>query len=199
MAKYGIGQPVSRFEDPRLLRGQGRYINDVNLPGQAHCAFLRSPHAHAKIVSVNTAAASASPGVIAIFTEADLAADGLGTMRVALPRKRPDGSPLFYVPHPGLARARIYADVPTAHEAGLPGYEVTSWHGMLAPAKVPRDIITRLNREIVAILEKPEVREALLSEGGDITPDTPEQFAALIKAESPRWGKVVRDANLKPQ
>ena len=60
MAKYGIGQPVSRFEDPRLLRGQGRYINDVNLPGQAHCAFLRSPHAHAKIVSVNTAAASAS-------------------------------------------------------------------------------------------------------------------------------------------
>jgi carbon-monoxide dehydrogenase large subunit len=107
MAKYGIGQPVPRFEDPRLLRGQGRFINDVNIPGQAHCAMLRSPHAHARIVSMDTAAALAAPGVLAVYTEADLAADGLGTMRVSLPRKRPDGSPLFYVPHPGLARGFV--------------------------------------------------------------------------------------------
>ena len=57
MAKYGIGQPVIRFEDPRLLRGQGRFINDVNLPGQAHAVVLRSPHAHARIVGVDAAAA----------------------------------------------------------------------------------------------------------------------------------------------
>jgi carbon-monoxide dehydrogenase large subunit len=107
MAKYGIGQPVPRFEDPRLLRGQGRFINDVNIPGQAHCAMLRSPHAHARIVSMDTEAALAAPGVLAVYTEADLAADGLGTMRVSLPRKRPDGSPLFYVPHPGLARGFV--------------------------------------------------------------------------------------------
>ena len=53
MSKYGIGQPVLRFEDPRLLRGQGRYINDVNLPGQAYAVFVRSPHAHAKIRSID--------------------------------------------------------------------------------------------------------------------------------------------------
>ncbi len=54
MSKYGIGQPVLRFEDPRLLRGQGRYINDVNLPGQVYAVFVRSPHAHAKINGIDT-------------------------------------------------------------------------------------------------------------------------------------------------
>jgi len=57
MSKYGIGQPVLRFEDPRLLRGQGRYINDVNLPGQAYAVFVRSPHAHALIKSIDVEAA----------------------------------------------------------------------------------------------------------------------------------------------
>jgi carbon-monoxide dehydrogenase large subunit len=115
MMKYGIGQPVPRFEDPRLLRGQGRFINDVNLPGQAHAMIVRSPHAHARIVGVDTRAALALPGVLAVFCEADLAADGMGTMRVSLPRKRPDGSPLFYSPHPGLARDEVrYVGDPVA-------------------------------------------------------------------------------------
>ena len=57
MSKYGIGQPVLRFEDPRLLRGQGRFINDFNLPGQAHAVFVRSPHAHAKILKIDVEAA----------------------------------------------------------------------------------------------------------------------------------------------
>ena len=63
MSKYGIGQPVLRFEDPRLLRGQGRYINDVNLPGQAYAVFVRSPHAHAKIKSIDVEEATKAPGV----------------------------------------------------------------------------------------------------------------------------------------
>ena len=115
MAKFGIGQPVTRFEDPRLLRGQGHFINDANLPGQAHAVILRSPHAHARIVRIDAAAALASAGVLAVFTEADLAADGLGMMRVNLQRKRPDGSPLFYSPHPGLARGHVrYVGDPVA-------------------------------------------------------------------------------------
>jgi carbon-monoxide dehydrogenase large subunit len=115
MAKYGIGQPVTRFEDPRLLRGQGRFINDVDLQGQAYTVILRSPHAHARIVSIDATRALASPGALAVFTEADLAADGLGTMRVSLARKRPDGSPLFYSPHPGLARGAVrYVGDPVA-------------------------------------------------------------------------------------
>ncbi len=61
MSKYGIGQPVLRFEDPRLLRGQGKFINDVNLHGQAHAVFVRSPHAHAKITKIDVEAAKKAP------------------------------------------------------------------------------------------------------------------------------------------
>src|ERR1700687_6137211 len=107
MGEFGIGQPLSRFEDPRLLRGAGRYVNDVSLPNQAYAYVLRSPHAHAKISKLDTARAKAAPGVLGIFTEADVAADGLGTTKVAIPRKRPDGSPLFSRPHPGLARGSV--------------------------------------------------------------------------------------------
>ncbi len=115
MGEYGIGQSVSRFEDPRLLRGAGRYVNDVSLPRQAHAYLLRSPHAHAEIVRIDTEAAKSAPGVLGVFTEADIAADGLGTTQVRLPRKRPDGSPLFFRPHPGLARGRVrYVGDPVA-------------------------------------------------------------------------------------
>ena len=70
MSKYGIGQPVLRFEDPRLLRGQGRFINDVNLAGQVYAVFVRSPHAHARVQGIDSTAALALPGVIAVLTAA---------------------------------------------------------------------------------------------------------------------------------
>ena len=91
----------------------------------------------------------------------------------------------------GLTRARIYPDVPTASEAGLPGFEVTSWHGMLAPAKVPRPIILRLNKEFHAIVGRPEVRDALLAEGGDLALGTPEAYAAFLKSEVTKWAQVI--------
>ncbi len=153
MAKYGIGQPVSRFEDARLLRGHGRFINDVDLIGQAYAAVLRSPHAHATIRAIDTAAAARAPGVLAVYTGADVA--GLGTMTVALPRKRPDGSPLFARPHPGLARGRvrfvgdpvalIVADTPAAARDGAervavdydPLPSVTATAQTVAPGATP--------------------------------------------------------------
>jgi carbon-monoxide dehydrogenase large subunit len=107
MSKYGIGQPVLRFEDPRLLRGQGRYINDVNLPGQAHAVFVRSPHAHAKIRSINTEAAKAAPGVAAVYTGHDVKADGLGMPKANMPRKRPDGKPMYAPQRPPLVTDRV--------------------------------------------------------------------------------------------
>jgi CO/xanthine dehydrogenase Mo-binding subunit len=82
MTKYGIGQPVSRFEDPRLLRGRGRYQDDVNLPGQAYAVFVRSPHAHARIAAIDTTAAAAAPRVLAVYTGEDVARDGIGTMKI---------------------------------------------------------------------------------------------------------------------
>ncbi len=107
MGEFGIGQPVPRFEDPRLLRGQGRFIDDVNLPGQAYMVVVRSPHAAARIRSVDVAAAAQATGVVAVLTGDDLAADGLGTTAVSFKRQRPDGSPMFARPHPGLARGRV--------------------------------------------------------------------------------------------
>ena len=105
--QFGIGQSVSRFEDPRLLRGEGRYINDLTAPGQVHLVLLRSPHAHARIVSVDAAAALAAPGVIGVYTIADLERDGIGTTAPSIKRSRPDGSPMFWRAHPGLAKEKV--------------------------------------------------------------------------------------------
>jgi len=107
MNKFGIGQPVKRFEDRRLLSGEGRFINDVNLAGQSHAVMVRSPHAHARINSINTSMAQAAPGVLGVFTGDDVVADGLGTMKPAVQRKRPDGSPMFARSHPGLATGYV--------------------------------------------------------------------------------------------
>src|SRR5215471_12718610 len=119
MGEFGIGQAVRRFEDPRLVRGQGRFVNDVNLPGQAYAYVLRSPHAHARIATIDQGAALAATGVLAVFTGDDIIADGLGTMAMTLKRKRPDGSPMFAPPHPGLARGRVrYVGDPVALVVG---------------------------------------------------------------------------------
>ena len=107
MSKYGIGQPVARFEDPRLLRGQGRFINDVNMHGQAYAVFVRSPHAHAKIRSIDIEAAKNAPGVVAVYTGHDVKADGLGMPKANMPRKRPDGKPMFAPQRPPLVTDRV--------------------------------------------------------------------------------------------
>ena len=107
MSKYGIGQPVLRFEDPRLLRGQGKFVNDFNQHGQVHAVFVRSPHAHAKIRSIDVEAAKKSPGVVAVLTGHDVKADGLGMPKANMPRKRPDGKPMYAPQRPPLVTDRV--------------------------------------------------------------------------------------------
>lgn len=107
MGQFGIGQPVTRFEDARLLRGQGRYVNDITMPGQVYLVYVRSPHAHADIRSIDCSAAAAAPGVIGVYTAEDLAESGLGTIPITLKRSRPDGSPMFTKSHRGLAEERV--------------------------------------------------------------------------------------------
>ena len=110
MAGFGIGQAVRRKEDARFLTGAGCFQDEINLPGQAHAVILRSPHAHAELVSIETMAAAA-PGVLAVLMGADVRADGLGTLpsvkdaRVEM--KRRDGSPAYYPPQPILAQGRV--------------------------------------------------------------------------------------------
>ncbi len=115
MGKFGIGQGVRREEDPRLLTGRGYYVNDVNLPKQAYTHILRSPHAHADIRSIDTTAAKAAPGVLAVFIGADVVADGLGFPGMPAKWKRPDGQPMKYRPQPPLATDRVrYVGDPVA-------------------------------------------------------------------------------------
>ncbi|MCZ6844311.1 MAG: xanthine dehydrogenase family protein molybdopterin-binding subunit [Alphaproteobacteria bacterium] len=115
MEKFGIGQGVLRQEDPRLLRGRGLFVNDVNLPGQTYAIVLRSPHAHAEIKSIDIGAAAAAPGVLAIFTGEDIAADKLGVPGMPAKWKRPDGEPMKYRPQPPLALGRVrYVGDPVA-------------------------------------------------------------------------------------
>ena len=107
MTKFGIGQGVPRWEDPRLLRGGGRYSDDLNRPGQAYGYVLRSPHAHAEIRSIDTAAARAVPGVLAVYTHDDVEAAGLGSIPCAVPRNKADGSPMFTPPNLPLRKGRV--------------------------------------------------------------------------------------------
>ena len=88
-------------------------------------------------------------------------------------------------------------DIPTLAETGVPGYEAYSWVGIVAPAKTPKAIVTRLNQEIVDILKQKDVAEKLNQQGALPVGDTPEQFGAYIKAEIDKWGAVVRAANIK--
>lgn len=107
MGEFAIGQGVSRFEDPRLVRGGGRYTDDINLPGLAHGVVLRSPHAHAKIRSIDVAAAKTAPGVLAVLTSADIRAAGYGDLPVPGGLKRRDGSPMYKPRYPILAGDRV--------------------------------------------------------------------------------------------
>jgi len=97
-ASQWIGKPMRRLEDARLLTGQGRFTDDVRLEGAAHVAFLRSPHAHARIAKLEVAAARTAPGVVAVFTGADVAADGVGPLPFTHLHKRQDGSPIVAPP-----------------------------------------------------------------------------------------------------
>jgi carbon-monoxide dehydrogenase large subunit len=103
MTKFGLAQPVRRVEDPRLLKGNGSYTDDVTPPGTVHGIVLRSPHAAAKILSIDTAAAKSVPGVVAVYTAADLAADGIGGMPCMVNLKNRDGSAQANPVHPVLA------------------------------------------------------------------------------------------------
>ena len=107
MTKFGLAQPVRRVEDPRLLKGNGQYTDDISLPGMLWGSVLRSPHAAATIGAIDTAAAKDLPGVIGVFTAADLEADGIGGLPCAIPLKNRDGSPRVDVPHPVLASGAV--------------------------------------------------------------------------------------------
>jgi len=111
MGEFGLSQPVRRREDDRLLTGAGRFTDDINLAGQARAVLVRSPHARAKIIRIATAATAASDGVAAVYTSADLEADGVGTLptmaTAIIDMKRDDGTPVYIPSHSMLAVSQV--------------------------------------------------------------------------------------------
>jgi tripartite-type tricarboxylate transporter receptor subunit TctC len=97
------------------------------------------------------------------------------------------------------SRSPLAPDIPTMGEQGFPAVEVMNWQGLIGPKGLSADLIKQLNAACNKALQDPEVKEKILSQGNEVGGGTPEQFAALIKAEAPRWAKVVRDAKIEPE
>src|SRR5437870_3046178 len=115
MTATGIGAAVRRKEDFRFITGKGQYTDDISRPGETRAIFVRSPHAHAKIKRVDSKAAGAMPGVIAVLTGADLAGDKIGNLICGWMIHSKDGSPMKMAPHPALAGGKAcYVGDPVA-------------------------------------------------------------------------------------
>jgi tripartite-type tricarboxylate transporter receptor subunit TctC len=96
-------------------------------------------------------------------------------------------------------RATALPDVPTIQEAGVPGYEVSGWYGVIGPAGMPQAVVARLNREINSILKVPETSDQLSNQGADPRTMSPEEFGATMASDLKKWAKVVAAAGIKPQ
>jgi tripartite-type tricarboxylate transporter receptor subunit TctC len=99
----------------------------------------------------------------------------------------------------GASRISVLPDVPTVKEAGLPGMEALAWNGIFVPAGTPRPVIDVLHRELVRAYNAPDVKNQVVGTGSYVAADTPEEFAAFIKAESEKWSKVIREAKIKAE
>src|SRR5215471_9523530 len=120
--RFAVGQPVPRSEDPVLITGKGRFTDDVNLPGQAYCVIVRSPYAHGIIRGIDTAEARGMPGVLGVYTAADLEAGGIGPLPARQVMNNRDGTPMLSpvryalaadkVRHVGEAVAAVVAETP---------------------------------------------------------------------------------------
>jgi tripartite-type tricarboxylate transporter receptor subunit TctC len=96
-----------------------------------------------------------------------------------------------------LGRVSVLPEVPSLHELGLKDFDAVGWNGLLAPANTPRDIVLRVNAEVVRILRVPQVRDQLTAQGADIVGNTPEQFAEWIRVEIRKWAEVIRVSGAK--
>lgn len=94
-------------------------------------------------------------------------------------------------------RSKVFPELPTISEAGVPGYEFTSWFGVLAPAGVPGGITTFLNEEFVKVLAFPEIRQHVAAQGADVVGSSSEEFSNRIRSEIPKWKKLIQDANIR--
>src|SRR5882757_5741953 len=150
--RFGAGQPVKRLEDQRLLTGKGQFIDDRPEDGALWLHVLRSPHAHAKLVSIDTKAAASMPGVEAVYTGADLIADDIGTLPTLLVFKRPAGSPVVCAEVPdNIVAAMSYGDAAVVDAAFAKAAHVVSLdlvsQRLIPSAMEPRSTIAEVDKK----------------------------------------------------
>src|SRR5690242_2808028 len=107
LTKFGIGQPVSRIEDPKLLRGAGRYTDDIHFAGQAYAVMVRSRQAHGVIRAIDVAEAKRMPGVLGVYTGAEMAAAGYGAIKPGIVVPNRDGTPMRAPLRPALPPTHV--------------------------------------------------------------------------------------------
>ena len=95
------------------------------------------------------------------------------------------------------ARMKSMPELPTIAEAGVPGFEATTWHGIVMPANTPVALVSRVNADVAKVLQMPDIRDRFAALGGEIIGGTPDEFAAYIKKEIPKWTKVVKDSGAR--
>jgi tripartite-type tricarboxylate transporter receptor subunit TctC len=177
---------LAKKEPGKLNYGNSGYGAAAHLSAE-----LFKSEAHVDIVGINyKGAAPALQDLIAGQTQLMFAtsASVVGHIKSGLVR------PLAVTT---LARFSLMPDLPTVAESGLPGFDATTWHGLVAPARTPKDVIATLNRAMVEGLKDPEAQQRLTDLGVEITPSTPEEFAAYIRREIPKWTAVVKSAGVK--
>jgi xanthine dehydrogenase molybdopterin-binding subunit B len=139
LQKFGVGQPVRRKEDDTLVRGKGKYTDDFNLPGQAYAWIVRSTHAHGIIRGIDTSAAKTMPGVLGVWTGADLAAANYGPYTCGLPLKSRDGTPLLQTNRTALMTDKVrYVGDPVAF---VVAETPTMWRWIIIMATPPRSTL----------------------------------------------------------
>ena len=187
---FGASRSQKRLEDDRLLTGRGLYSDDRNLPGQAWMVVLRSPHAHARIAAIETAEAREAPGVVAVYTAADLKADGIGHMPFPAVFKRPDGEPMAAPLRTPLAEG-------TAYYAGHPVAAVIA--GTRAQAQDAAELVVIEYQELPSVVSPAKAIEpgapAIWSEApGNISAEVRYGDAAAVKPAMAQAAHVVEIA-----
>jgi tripartite-type tricarboxylate transporter receptor subunit TctC len=189
--------PVKNVKD--LIALAKAHPNEVTYssPGSGNSGHLAAElfNSMAKVKILHIPYKGTAPAVVAVLSgEAQLTYSSIPTI---LPHVRAGKVRVLGVGN--AQRLQALPEFPTIAEAGLPGYEAYAWGGMIGPANMPKDVVARLNREIVQVLKQKDVIDRMLTAGTVPTPSTPEEFTAYIKVELKKWGDVVKMANIKAE
>jgi tripartite-type tricarboxylate transporter receptor subunit TctC len=172
----------------QLTFGSGGIGSSPHMAGELLSARLGVRMNHVPYKGENPALADTIGGQIPIM---------FGNLPVAVPHV--NGGKLRALANTSGSRSPLAPQVPTVAESGFPDYAIATWYGMLGPAGLPPDLVARIQRDVARLVNQPETRERLVSMGVDIIANSPEEFAAFLRAEVARYAKVVKDQGLKAE